>query len=153
MSYTGYRCNIFNSILWIPFLFTTLLFYVSVNGTVRLEDEEWPYNFGPFQVYHNSMWNYVCLDDWNDIATSLVCRSLGFKTQGSMVVHNIDPGNEFLRYEVQCNGNETEFAQCIDYSQSRTGCTHSSVLLCSLHGRKGLIPSHNMLQICRLMSV
>ena len=82
------------------------------------------------------MWNHVCYDDWNDIATSLVCRTLGFGSQGT--VSHTNPNNALLRYKVQCNGNETQFVQCIDYSRSRSDCNFGSRVFCSLQGRKGL---------------
>ena len=118
-------------------IFSLLPLCISVNGTIRLEGTDWTYSHGKFQVYHNDMWNYVCYDDWIDIATSLVCRTLGFGTQGTQgSVDYVYLDNEFLRYEVQCNGNETEFVQCIDYSQSHSGCTHGIALSCPLQGRE-----------------
>ena len=111
---------------------------VLVNGSIRLRDnDDWPYNNGPLQVYHDNMWHYICIDSWSDItAINLTCRTLGFRTTGIelyLTAHN----DKFLPYEVQCNG--TEIAQCkVDFNQSLNKCTAAVKFTCPLQGMKCL---------------
>ena len=108
------------------------------NGDIRLFGGEAPYE-GLVEVCLNGIWGNVCDDNWDAPDALAACRILGYGESD----HAIPTRANFFRVqefngpilidEVECNGTESEFLECLSVQPGEHDCTHrlSAGVFCS----------------------
>ncbi|XP_019850360.1 PREDICTED: neurotrypsin-like [Amphimedon queenslandica] len=107
-------------------------------GEVRLVNGTTP-NQGRVEICINGVWGTVCDDLWTNNSARVVCRQLGYNTDGATYFRGPDhnygsgTGSIFLD-EVQCFGNEYNLLACLHYPIGSHNCDHSEdvAVSCSL---------------------
>ncbi|XP_071487939.1 scavenger receptor cysteine-rich domain-containing protein DMBT1-like [Diadema antillarum] len=95
--------------------------------TVRLvggEDE----TQGRVEIYHNGQWGTVCSDySWNIENANVVCRMLGFEgaLRYSCCAMYGQGSGPILLEDVQCNGTESNLADCRQHKYGYPDCGHN----------------------------
>ena len=81
------------------------------------------------EVCFNDRWGTICHDDWDVADALIVCRILGYDKQNIAIptLFNYFNGNldvPVLLSEVQCNGTETRFLDCLSVNPGDHDCSH-----------------------------
>ena len=84
---------------------------------------------GRVEVWHEGEWGTVCDDSWDDADAAVVCRMLGYSAAGGKGVSSkqhfaIGTGRIWLD-EVECEGTESDLAQCKHAGWGKQNCGHS----------------------------
>ena len=114
------------------------------HGQVRLVDGSGP-NVGRLEICINEDWGTVCDDSWSHINAQVVCRQLGYSTDGNLyigmfmlhVLFIIPIGAVFLQRaffgagngsilldNVVCSGSEDTILQCRHSGIGSHNCVH-----------------------------
>ncbi|ESO89538.1 hypothetical protein LOTGIDRAFT_125269, partial [Lottia gigantea] len=73
------------------------------------------YNEGRVEIYYNERWGTICDDGWSTEDADVVCRQLGFRRTGSIVIPSLsfDETQEEVRIkDVKCTGSEPILQRC-----------------------------------------
>ena len=57
-----------------------------MNGAVRLQDGTDISN-GRVEMCQNGIWSSVCSNGWDQIDAGIVCRQLGYSSEGTMYIN------------------------------------------------------------------
>ena len=76
-------------------------------------------NQGYLELYHNGQWGTICPDDWEETASSVVCRELGFLGH-NITLRVIDSysgifgqvQSHLVFASVRCRGDEARISDC-----------------------------------------
>ncbi|XP_072170578.1 scavenger receptor cysteine-rich domain-containing protein DMBT1-like [Diadema setosum] len=92
---------------------------------VRLEGGE-DDTQGRVEFYYNGQWGTVCDDWWDIIDANVVCRMLGFEgaLRYSCCAEYGEGSGPILLDDVECNGTETNLADCQHNGYGRHDCGH-----------------------------
>ena len=100
------------------------------NGDVRLVGGSSQYE-GHVEVYYSGGWRSACYSGWNQEASSVVCKQLGYGLVAG--VTSTSTGSSSDSVSVYCNGFENSLTECSIssysygcYSKAVVGCTNSS---------------------------
>lgn len=119
---------------------------VCTNGDIRLVGSQAPYE-GLVEVCFSGHWGTVCHDNWDSQDAQVVCRLLGYDSGPAIPTRSnffgvVDFSRPVLLDEVECNGTETGFLQCLSVDPGDHDCSHSldAGVFCSgeCTGRPGL---------------
>ncbi|XP_019850362.1 PREDICTED: uncharacterized protein LOC109581053 isoform X2 [Amphimedon queenslandica] len=97
-------------------------------GEIRLVNGDTP-NQGRVEICINKVWGTVCDDSWNYNNARVVCRQLGYSTDGATYSSGLNgygqgTGAIFLD-EVQCSGNQCSLLDCPQNLIGDHNCGHS----------------------------
>jgi hypothetical protein len=95
---------------------------------------------GMVLLYNNSIWAKQCGSTWNDNASKVVCRQLGFNNFNTLccstfgaTLYNVD------FYYPNCTGNETDINQCSFHQQTcQSHKTNYVTIMCSKSKIRGM---------------
>lgn len=90
-----------------------------VNGSSELE--------GNLEVCFSGNWGTVCDDVWDDMDASVVCRQLGFSSDGALatVEGHFGRGTGLILLDnVRCTGSEARLADCPANPVGDHNCMH-----------------------------
>ena len=109
-----------------------------MNGPTSLE--------GRVEVCLNNTYGSVCHDLWNENDARVVCRQLGFNSDGASVLRNAfynSSSGPIHLDNVQCEGDEESLQNC-SLSREIDDCTHSEDAGVSCQGMIVILvcPSH-----------
>ncbi|XP_019857593.1 PREDICTED: scavenger receptor cysteine-rich domain superfamily protein-like [Amphimedon queenslandica] len=98
------------------------------HGQIRLVDGNGP-NEGRLEICNSSKgdWGTVCDDMWSHTNAQVVCRQLGYSTDGAVFLEKafFGAGNgSILLDEVECSGSEDTILQCMHNSFGSHDCGH-----------------------------
>ena len=96
------------------------------SGEVRLVNGSNPHQ-GRVEVCYDGVWGTVCSDFWNSADAAVVCRQLGFSSQGAIEHRNAAFGEGtgiILLDDIRCTGLESEIFNCVHASITITNCRH-----------------------------
>jgi len=84
---------------------------------------------GRLEVHHNGTWGAVCRDHFGSAATGVVCNMLGYGYVGDVIIdrYGTFSGRIWLD-DVQCNGSETDIAQCQHAGWGRRSCGNDQIV-------------------------
>ncbi|KAK3576069.1 hypothetical protein CHS0354_018340 [Potamilus streckersoni] len=83
-------------------------------------------NVGRIEILLGGQWGTVCDDDWDDRDATVVCRMLGFSSgQGAIEALFGEGSGPIWLSRVNCNGSETNLADCKQSGWGRQYCSHS----------------------------
>ncbi|XP_060073519.1 deleted in malignant brain tumors 1 protein-like [Ylistrum balloti] len=91
-----------------------------VNGPSAME--------GRVEVQYNRIWGTVCDDYWSNADAQVVCRMLGYSTDGAQAFNQSRYGQgngHILMDDVRCVGTERNIGQCQFQGWSINNCDHS----------------------------
>ena len=84
-------------------------------------------NQGRVEVFHNGVWGTVCDDFWSTDDAEVVCKQLGFQSEGaipfSRAAFGQGTGNIILD-NLNCNGNESNIFDCPHNGENVHNCGH-----------------------------
>ncbi|XP_022111374.1 scavenger receptor cysteine-rich domain superfamily protein-like [Acanthaster planci] len=83
---------------------------------------------GRVEVYNGNAWGTICLDDWDLLDASVICRQFGFEqaVQAAEFTVPVD-GQEILMTDLECVGNETTVFECQHTEPEDVRCRHQNV--------------------------
>ncbi|XP_072037032.1 uncharacterized protein [Amphiura filiformis] len=82
---------------------------------------------GRVEVFHDNEWGTVCDDSWTIEDAMVVCRQLGYHTEGAKAYNMSWFGQgigDILLYRVSCIGNERALSECPHNGWGRIRCSH-----------------------------
>jgi len=80
---------------------------------------------GRLEVFHDGIWGTVCGDYFNDAAATVVCYMLGYGYFGHFLSRSYGAGSGQIWLDnVQCNGTETNIADCQHNGWGSHDCHH-----------------------------
>eukprot|EP00105_Crassostrea_gigas_P038245 XP_019922393.1 PREDICTED: deleted in malignant brain tumors 1 protein-like [Crassostrea gigas] len=80
---------------------------------------------GTVEVYLNGQWGTICDDRFNKADGDVICRMLGFNSSTNIFGSaHYGTGSGPILYQVNCNGYETDIAECGLSDWGTTGCGH-----------------------------
>jgi len=81
---------------------------------------------GRLEVFHDGIWGTVCGDYFNDVAARIVCLMLGYGYFGHFLSRRYGAGSgQIWLDDVQCNGTETDIADCQHNDWGSHNCDHN----------------------------
>jgi len=81
---------------------------------------------GRLEVFHDGIWGTVCGDYFNDVAARIVCLMLGYGYFGHFLSRRYGAGSgQIWLDDVQCNGTETDIADCQHNDWGIHNCDHN----------------------------
>ena len=83
---------------------------------------------GRVEFCYNDDWGTVCDDSWGTMDASVVCRQLGFSSEGAIAFSNAFFGQgsgPILLDDVRCVGTESRLIYCLANSIGSHNCAHS----------------------------
>ncbi|XP_071836531.1 scavenger receptor cysteine-rich domain-containing protein DMBT1-like [Apostichopus japonicus] len=85
---------------------------VSCNSVRLVGGQNW--NEGRIEVYHNGEWGTICNYGWDDNDASVICRQLGFESNGTATSSAIygEGTVKIWLDKVECTGNEKTIDEC-----------------------------------------
>ncbi|KAK3087601.1 hypothetical protein FSP39_008130 [Pinctada imbricata] len=98
-----------------------------VNLSVRLSNGPSSME-GRVEVQYNGTWGTVCDDKWSNADAQVVCRMLGYSTDGAVALRNAAYGQgtgTILFDDVVCIGTESNLGQCKYNGLGLSNCDHS----------------------------
>ena len=81
---------------------------------------------GRLEIYHDEVWGTVCDDLFGDRDAIVVCRQLGYPTEGARAIGSSVWGQgtgPFWLSQVQCDSTEDSLFNCV-YTENTDGCIH-----------------------------
>ena len=85
-------------------------------------------NEGRVEVYYNGEWGTVCHDSWGPSDAAVVCKQLGFESDGVVnyrrAAFGQGTGSIFLD-NLSCRGNESNIFDCTHNGIGINDCDHS----------------------------
>nr|XP_054768414.1 scavenger receptor cysteine-rich domain superfamily protein-like [Lytechinus pictus] len=107
------------------------------DGDVRLVNGVGP-NEGRVEIFYGGEWGSVCDDRWDDVDAQVVCRQLGYRTDGAAAttVASFGRGSDAIHLdEVECSGIEARMEDCSRNGWGVNDCTHyeDAGVVCSVH--------------------
>ena len=84
---------------------------------------------GRVEVKHDGVWGTVCDDEWDTADAIVVCRSLGFGTDGAIDRHEAYPFGQgsgtIWMDNLGCSGSEAQLSDCPFNGWGSHNCGHS----------------------------
>ena len=95
------------------------------DGEIRLVGAASP-NEGRVEICYNSQWGTVCHLGWGGNEAQVVCRELGYQTEGNEEGDGGDVGDVGVIYlsEVSCDGTEDTLGSCSGDPIGENLCSH-----------------------------
>jgi len=88
------------------------------------------------EVNHNGVYGSVCDDGFTEIDAQVVCRTLGYMTQGAVQFQAFGGGNGIIWMDdVQCTGLEPELTWCQHSGWAHHNCVHDEDVGVCCQGR------------------
>ena len=84
-------------------------------------------NQGRVEVYHNGAWGTVCDDFWSSDDAEVVCKQLGYQTEGAIAFGRATFGQgtgSIILDNLNCNGNESNIFDCPHNGETIHNCGH-----------------------------
>ena len=103
-----------------------MLLAITGQTQVRLAGGSTVYE-GRVEVFYNGAWGTVCDDSWGDEDATVVCRQLGFPTDGAQAHPNAHFGEgsgNIMLDDLGCTGTETSIDQCSHRGWESHNCGH-----------------------------
>jgi len=105
-------------------------------------------NEGRVEVFYNGNWGTVCDDLWGVADASIVCKQLGFETDGVIAYSRAEFGQgtgDIILDNLQCRGNESNIFDCPHNGETNHNCAHSedAGIFCPVPGNN-IITMHHM---------
>ena len=91
-----------------------MLVAINVEGDVRLVNGALP-SEGLLEIYYAEQWGVVCDEVFGDVDAQVVCRQLGYSSNGAKAYGGSLWGYSFAPIwlsAVQCRGNESRLVDC-----------------------------------------
>ncbi|KAJ8047467.1 Neurotrypsin [Holothuria leucospilota] len=91
---------------------------------------------GRVEVDRYGQWETVCDDRWDDANAAVVCRQLGYSTQGATALPQATLGEgigSIWSQNIECTGIETRLQDCTRTNLRRV-CNHGVRVRCFLEG-------------------
>ncbi|XP_071958691.1 neurotrypsin-like [Antedon mediterranea] len=80
---------------------------------------------GRVEVYYNGEWATVCDDGWSMTNSEIVCRQLGYSGAHYYYTSHGNEHSTILLDGVECNGYESNLAECYHSGFGNHDCSHS----------------------------
>ncbi|XP_071836934.1 scavenger receptor cysteine-rich domain-containing protein DMBT1-like [Apostichopus japonicus] len=83
-------------------------------------------NEGRIEVYHDGQWGTICDDNWDDNDASVICRQLGFGSNGTAIgrAHFGEGSGEIWIDDAACSGHEANIEECGSTGWGIHDCGH-----------------------------
>ena len=97
------------------------------NGDVRLAGRTSSIYEGRVELCFNEQWGTVCDDFWGDNDATVVCRQLGYITDGAQALSLAYFGQgtgQILLDNVECSGSESRLIECTANQIAAHNCIH-----------------------------
>ena len=98
----------------------------TANAPIRLADGPTE-NVGRVEVYINGVWGTICDDYWSDEDAQVVCRQLGYSSEGAVAIRYAYYGqgsDAIVLDDVQCVGTELYITDCPNNGAFNHNCRH-----------------------------
>ncbi|XP_065890349.1 scavenger receptor cysteine-rich type 1 protein M160-like isoform X4 [Dysidea avara] len=85
-------------------------------------------NTGRVEVYIDNEWGSICDDGWSSEDAKVVCRQLGYPSEGAVAINGAYYGEgsgPIVLYQVECKGTEDTIANCSFGGPFHTNCFHT----------------------------
>ena len=115
-----------------------LYMYISlVDGTLRLNGRTTGFE-GILEIYHSNRWGSICDDGWDEVASEVACKQMGFREYISYSTSSTIT-NKFWLDDVRCNGDETSITSCstLPWGDENCGSSEGIFLRCQ---HSGIVP-------------
>ena len=79
------------------------------------------------EIFHNGVWGTVCDDHWSSDDAKVVCRQLGYLTQGAIAFGHATFGQgtgSITLHNVNCTGKESSIFDCPHNGETIHNCGH-----------------------------
>ena len=98
----------------------------TLNAPIRLADGPTE-NVGRVEVYINGEWGTICDDYWSNEDAQVVCRQLGYPSEGADAIRYAYYGqgtDAIVLDDVQCLGTELVITDCPNNGPFNHNCRH-----------------------------
>ena len=85
-------------------------------------------NQGRVEVYYNGAWGTVCDDFWSTADARVVCRQLGYESDGAIAYSHAEFGQgtgSIILDGLSCSGSEENIFDCTHRGEGVHNCVHS----------------------------
>ena len=79
-------------------------------------------------MYIDNEWGSICDDGWSSEDAKVVCRQLGYPSEGAVAINGAYYGEgsgPIVLYQVECKGTEDTIANCSFGGPFHTNCFHT----------------------------
>ncbi|KAH3792353.1 hypothetical protein DPMN_145847 [Dreissena polymorpha] len=107
---------------------------------------------GTVHAKFNGLYGTICDDAFNDIAASVICRTLGYGSGKAFGNAHFGAGTGNILFNLQCSGSEFDIDQCSASGWGTTGCSHVEDVgvRCEINNLR-LIGGGDATVVCRML--